>query len=259
MYNIYHPTDGYGRLGNAIFRYLATILLCKKYDLSYINNYSNQPVSIINDTIFEKIFIKNEPYEINNNILLNDFYQFDLYLEYKNELLEFINKYKNIHTIKTDINDKYNTYNLNDIIDNKLVYKYDLVLHIRLEDFVNIGEYINVIHIINLLNSISFENINTSAIVVNKPKTNFEIQYINTLYDWFNKNNKKCVIESNDVITDFHIMKQSNTIICSKSTLSWCATLLSTTITKCYFPNYKKSRFQIFNRPHTNTIYYNIG
>jgi hypothetical protein len=256
---IFHPNNGYGRLGNAIFRYFATILLCNKYNLSYTNNNHINKLLIVDDILFENIFINNININITNDILLNDFYQFNIYLKYKNEIIEFMNKYKNIHKIKTDHNDSYKIYNIIDLIDNKSVKIYDFVLHIRLEDFVNIGIYIKIEFIIKLLNNIDFSNINTVAIVIKKPNTSFELQYINILLNWFTTNNINCVIESNDIITDFQIMKQCSILLCSKSTLSWCAALLSNNLKLCYFPNYKHSKYQVFNKPHNNTIYYDIG
>jgi len=267
MYLIYHPPFGYGRLGNAIFRYFATIVLHYEYNIEYSNeidniNYTN--LIKINDNIFEQIVVNNKNNEknikINSNILLNDFYQFDIYLEYKNKIIRYMEKYKDIHLIKSDQNDNYNIYKISSLINNNKVNIYNYILHVRLEDFINIGTYIKVEYILKLLENIKKDNnIDNIGIVVKKISNEFEEKYINEITTWLNMNNIKYNIESNDVITDFQIMKQSNILICSKSTLSWCATIISTNIQKCYFPKYRKSRYQLFNRPHINTIYYDCG
>jgi hypothetical protein len=256
---IFHPPYGLGRLGNALFRYMATILLCNKYDLSYNSLYYNKEHTTLNDDTFEKIFVYNQSIDIKGPILLNEFYQFDIYIDHKNEIIEFMNKYKDNHYIKTDRKDNHNTYKISDIINNNNVPIYNTVLHIRLEDFVTANELINVYYIIELLKTINIDELNNMAIVVNKITTQFELNYINTLTNWLKENNINYNIESNDIITDFQIMKQCINFISSKSTLAWCASILSSSINKCYFPNYKKTRYQQFNRPHTNTLYYNIG
>lgn len=93
---------------------------------------------------------------------------------------------------------------------------------------------------------------------MNKPKSSFEMNYIEQIKEWFNNHDISIIIETNDVLTDFHIMKEANKLICSNSTLSWCAALLSDSIDICYMPNYKDSAHQTFKYPIKNTILYSI-
>ena len=66
-------------------------------------------------------------------------------------------------------------------------------------------------------------------------------------------------IESNDVIKDFQIMKNANILICSCSTLSWCASLFSNNLQKLYIPNYNNNRiYETFLKPIENIEKYNI-
>lgn len=69
---------------------------------------------------------------------------------------------------------------------------------------------------------------------MNKQVSSFEIRYIDNLKKWFYDNNICINIESNDILRDFHIMKNAKKLICSNSTISWCAALLSDKIEICY-------------------------
>jgi hypothetical protein len=54
-------------------------------------------------------------------------------------------------------------------------------------------------------------------------------------------------------------MKNAKVLICSCSTLSWCAALLSDTIFMVYFPNYtSRDIHTTFKKPINNTILYDF-
>ena len=63
-------------------------------------------------------------------------------------------------------------------------------------------------------------------------------------------------IEHNDTITDYYIMKEAETLICSKSTLSWCAAFFSNSIKKCYLPDYNEYSNSTCKFPIDNTELY---
>jgi hypothetical protein len=87
---------------------------------------------------------------------------------------------------------------------------------------------------------------------MNSPNTEIELRYIEYLHKHFNT-----TIESNDVITDYHIMKNAKMLICSPSTLSWAAAFFSETVQKVYMPNYPATRLhETFRKPIQNTIAY---
>ena len=144
---------------------------------------------------------------------------------------------------------------------------YDVVLHIRLEDKLQVFTQIDnktsnitlsLNSIKNLVDDIEFTS--NSCIVVNKPSDNFENNFINELVLYIKKKkNINIKIESNDILTDFHIMKNAQVLICSVSTISWCAALLSTNIKKCYMPDYPKevNEYGFCKNPIENTILYN--
>jgi hypothetical protein len=155
-------------------------------------------------------------------------------------------------TLTTDCND---TYNAIDLVNFESCNKYNIVIHLRLEDFIEISHAINPDVIKIILDEIILNYPNeTICFVLNSPKSDIEKKYINYL----TKNLKNYKIESNDVITDFAIMRNSRILVCSCSTLSWCASFLSNTLEKVYFPNYNNPDriHETFKQPISNTILY---
>lgn len=252
-----------GRLGNAVFRYFASTLFCILYDFERTENM-NECQLIMTDERFVEwslLILQNITPKIKvANYLFDGFYQHDnIFVKYKERIVNWIIAHPN-ELLWTDGNNEINCnfhydsvcYNNIDLIVNPYKNKYyDVVLHIRLEDFVENSHIIHPLSIVQVLNQINKTNI---CIVTNKLKTDFEEKYIaflNRFYDF--------VIESNDIIEDLHIMKNSKILICSLSTISWIAGFLSETIETVYFPNYKEKRIhETCKKPHKNTILYDF-
>ena len=132
--------------------------------------------------------------------------------------------------------------------------KYKNVLHIRLEDYVNYNMHLDVKRILDLLNKIIISD--SLCIVCKKPETKFEINYIKEIINCVLSKNLQIFTEHNDTITDYYIMKEAKLLICSKSTLSWCAAFFSDKINKCYVPDYEISYVRTFKYPIDNTELY---
>jgi len=174
-----------GRLGNAIFRYLACSIMCIFYDGNYvINNNDGNSVECSED-LFIQIkdkLLKNELLDIpyNCNIRMNCFYQHcSIYTTFKKEIQTFIiNNPK--HYILTDgINagDKqYEKFFMDEILNTPIHFnkRYKNVLHLRLEDFVTYNLYIPKERIIKLLEQEIITNTKQLCIVCKNPTTNFE-------------------------------------------------------------------------------------
>ena len=255
-----------GRLGNAIFRYLAASVLCIKYNGSYVVYGHNQ--AIIDDRAFLSIanaIINSKPVNLREgSFLVSGFYQHDeIYKLYKDKIIEFI--MKNNHYVLTDGieagDGMCQQYFMRDIIicpSNININVYDLVLHIRLGDQVQNKNSIPLDKILDLINNLTLLIApKTVGIVVENPKTIYELDYVRKIQQCLTMKYAgiDIVIESNDVLMDFHIIKNCKTLVCSISTLSWCAALLSSTITKCYMPRlYTKT-----TAPDHCTCYYPIN
>ncbi len=132
--------------------------------------------------------------------------------------------------------------------------KYKNVLHIRLEDFVTHNLYLKVERIIDLLKKNILSD--SLCIVCKEPVTEFEQSYINYIKDYLDSINIKIFIEHNNVLTDYYIMKEAELLICSKSTLSWCAAFFSDKTQKCYLPDYIETVNSTCKYPIDNTELY---
>jgi hypothetical protein len=138
----------------------------------------------------------------------------------------------------------------------KLNKIYEIVFHLRLEDFITLSHVMNPESLSKILDNYKDKQI---CFVVNKITTKLEEKYI----DFFMKR-YDIVLESNDVITDYHIMKNAKILCCSCSTLSWIAAFFSVTVELVYFPNYEYSHgnedryHERFKKPIENTVLYDF-
>jgi len=252
-----------GRLGNAIFRYLASSvfsIIYKTDRIQFLDENYQQVLknnhSVMTDDFFigwkELIEYGTEPnMGINKIYLFNGYFQHDnIYVKYKTELLKYIERNKEDLLISevAGVADVYFSKNLIEKPPNTRTY--DVVVHLRLEDFVELGQVIHPESIKSVLDTIRAPSY---CFVVNKPKTDVELKYLEYFKKRFN-----VVVESNDVITDYHIMRNAKTLICSCSTLSWAAALLSVTVEKVYMPNYQRTDrpHETFRKPIENTVAY---
>lgn len=248
-----------GRLGNAIYRYMAAAIICIVYNGNYIVNI--RQTNNLTDNDFYNIFINNNKRNL-NSINLVGYYKHDkIYNYYKEAIKKFIRD-NPTHYILTDGikagDSNCQKFYMSDIIKTATNFKkkYELVLHLRLEDFVTHNLYIKKERIVELLDKIELSN--KICIVCNKPETEFEINYIKYIIDFLKNKDVNTIIESNDVLTDYYIMKEAKILICSKSTLSWCAAFFSENIQVCYFPDYNIERPDAVTckKPIDDTILY---
>lgn len=246
-----------GRLGNSIFRLLANIVFLIVYDIDegeilYSYRDKNYDIEVTDDFFVNwsnailngKIPIINK----NSTLYFTGYYQHDkIFLYFRPHIIEYINKHPNL-LLLTDRNEKYMA---NELINYKLEKNHKIVLHIRLEDFIQINQVLNPLYISKILDDIIAEtNNNNICIVVNQPKSEIENNYI----DFFKKK-YDVIVESNDPIKDYNIMKNAEFLICSYSTLSWCAAFFSDTIKSVYIPNYKESLHQTFKTLNNSKLY----
>lgn len=241
-----------GRLGNSIFRLLANVVFLIVYDIDgeiiYNNFNCTKTISddyfckwadnILNGKIYDTI-------DKNSIILFDGFYQHDkIYSFFRPQIIDYLKKHPNL-LLLTHFTDNYKVGDLFHT-SNK---QYDIVIHIRLEDFIQINQVLNPLTICKILD----ENINNNkniCLVLNQPTEEIEFKYIN-----YFKNKYNIIVESNDPITDFHIMKNAETLICSYSTLSWCAAYFSDSVKQVYIPNYNISLHQTFKILPNSKLY----
>ena len=251
----------WSRLGNAMFRYLASIIFTLYYDATITPDgcdlnaeigeyeYIDWMNSISNGIIPEL--------DANAKYKLGGYYQHDaLIKKHKTQIIEYIQNHP-----EDRLYDHFGVYHLSgNIIRPDNPYKiYDIVVHLRLEDFVEIGMIVQPRCISDVLDQIYIKYPgSTVAFVLKAPTTEFEKKYVDYFRARYN-----IVVESNDVVTDYHILRSARVLVSSMSTLCWMATLMSDTVEELYFPDYKNIAgycwpHQTVYKPIENTIYYKI-
>ena len=251
-----------GRLGNVIFRYLAMVLFAIVYDAEIVEN--DTPNVVVNDDSFIEWMsatLEGLSVSLQKDLVYGfvGYFQHDaIYVKYRQQIIEYIRKHPNDKLItdgqtaaRPDFDYPVQTYEAGMLLTHPTGIKktYDTVLHLRLEDFIQNGSVIHPESVKNIMDKVAADSY---CVVVNYPKTDLELHYIDYLKKHF-----KIHIESNDIITDFHIMKNAKTLICSCSTVSWAAAFFSDTLQRLYMPNYPNSRIhETFRKPIDNTIVY---
>lgn len=238
----------------------------------YINKSNEHGLYVKNRIIIDDnnfINMVNDNNLKNYNLLMIGYFQFDyIYNYYKKDILSFIHNNSHNHFIRTatynrilvDNHQKMLIANvINDIqLDEKKMY--DLVIHVRLGDFYGTDDFIEYEYYEKIFEKIDFSN-KRCVLLTQKPEYENDILFLKKCLSWFNRNNISINIESNDLITDFNIMKNAKEVVCSMSTLSWCACYLSNNIEKCYMPNYNfdhLDRNTYFKNPIKNTYLYDV-
>jgi hypothetical protein len=196
--------------------------------------------------------------EETRNFMFYGYYQHDkIFTKFKTQIINWIYTHPD-ELLWTDGNDENINYFNYDSISYKNILLlinpyppklYDVVVHLRLEDFIGNSDVIHPKSIKDVLDKINNKDI---CLVVNKPTTEIENKYINYFRKFYN-----ITLESNSVIEDYHIMKNAKILVCSCSTLSWIAGFLSTRVNTVYFPNYPNRQVhETFKSPIENTILY---
>jgi GR25 family glycosyltransferase involved in LPS biosynthesis len=258
--------DGYNTLG-----YIKSdIDISKLGTTPYINDevgggiYVKNTKIVNEDNFFKYINTDVSKLPDNRNISLHGYFQYDhIYLQNKSYILEFIEQHKNVHQIRTDDETYLTKYIIDDmVLDSSKIY--ENVIHIRLGDFNGRPDFIETEYLIRLLDNIKDIFYNKTAIVIETPTTESDIEYLNTVIEWFKENNIPVpVVESNDMLTDYNIMKQAKLIVSSMSTLCWMAAYFSKSLEKIYMPNYNFFEIEdrkngCFKMPIQNTILYDV-
>jgi GR25 family glycosyltransferase involved in LPS biosynthesis len=259
-------SDGYNTLG-----YIKGDIDISKLGMTpYINEDTNEGIYVKNIKIInEDNYFKYMNTDIskilgNRNISLHGYFQYDhIYLQNKSYILEFVEQNKNVHQIRTDDETYLTKHVIDDIIlDSSKIY--ENVIHIRLGDFNGRPDFIEIEYLLRLFNNIKDIFYNKTAIVIETPTSDVDIEYLNMVLEWFKENNIPVpVIESNDMLTDYNIMKQAKIIVSSMSTLCWTAAYFSKSLEKIYMPNYnffdiEDRKNGYFKMPIQNTILYDV-
>jgi hypothetical protein len=265
-----------GRTSNNLFQYFAAKILEKLlnskssqitiFEYKFINEINlndYQIKTIIDDFTFKFLYtqFKKGNFNIINNINKDSIIVLDGYFQWDFLLLE--NK-EFIQSLFVDTNDQINTqYNIGQFIKEINDPKYinffnedDLVLHLRLDDFINEGYNSFVIHpnsYIDIIEKIqkqySFKNI---YVVVDKLRKKYEYEYINKLKNKFN-----IIILNGTLFEDFAKIYHAKNILCNNSTFCWIPAFIGKSKLN-WMPDKNTCDNQSFFKINENTINYPI-
>jgi hypothetical protein len=211
-----------GRTGNNIFQYLGAEIIKYIYNFDIIKRTTiiDNNLYLIDDNKYTEItknfMANNKKLEENRNILIRAYCQkSDILLYLRPYLIKYFNEIN--HTILNSnykISDLYNhisSYNMD-------VSNDDLVLHLRLDDFIHNNNPPNIFsksELADYLDTIPFKKL---YIVCDKIRYEWEKNYI----DFF-KNRYDVVMVSGSMLDDFTFIKNAKRAVISQSTLSWIA------------------------------------
>jgi hypothetical protein len=226
MKTIYFKLNG--RFGNNIFQYFASEIIKKIYNFNEIKIYNNEQnireIIVIDDVLFKKIgteYIKGNfsiVYSLINtekDILMDGYFQrSEIFYYFREYLFNIFNKDN-----KSLIN---NSYSISDIVNHNMSHyiipeENDLIVHLRLDDFIGDLQIFDPEQIIEIINKIKYENL---YIVCDNIKKDWEFKYISK----FNSLNPMFI--SYSMLDDFNFMRKAKKILVSASTFSWLAAFL---------------------------------
>lgn len=210
-----------GRLGNNMIQYSLGRYIAenKGYELNYseIGNTSTKEMFSLFKETNRHISGKNVTENIltlGYNNLDNNIHKYDIELLLNHiggiELKGFFQKYDLFFNHK----DIIKSYFLYDTTNLKTSKDYDVVIHIRLGDYVSLNHFIHPDKIYNLYKNLDFLN----ALIISDDPNSY-------LLSKFLQDNT-CVVQKNSILQDLHYMATSKNIIISQSTFSWWGSYL---------------------------------
>jgi len=236
-----------GRLGNNMIQYsIAKFISDKKNEKLCYTKIGNTSTDVMFN-IFPKTIINNDNNFTNHNTRIFGYDSLDNQIQNFNinELLEydgdiclngFFQKkdffFNNYEIIKT-----YFQYDYKNLINSN---EYDVVIHLRLGDYVTLNHYIDPNKIYTLYKNLNFKK---SLILTDEPNS--------SLLELFKKD-PYCHIESNSILQDLHYMATSKNIIISQSTFSWWGSYFNSTA-NIYVP-YSENNYPWSLEPNIDDI-----
>jgi hypothetical protein len=169
-----------------------------------------------------------------NIVIIGWFQKSDYYLPYRDYLISTL---KNSDDYWLDHDEPKKRRNIKDYLQtqyNQSLNENDVVMSLRLDDFIHFGSEISdILPVEYYLNILDKEMVKGGRlfIVSDKIRLDWEKEYV----EYFRKWNP--IMVSDELETDFALMRDCPILIHSNSTLCWMASFLSEKKTKRYIPN----------------------
>lgn len=237
---------GGGRLGNSIFRYMAACVFQIVYGaerITSLNGGGGGDIGIVSEEMFagwaaetlragapkirnDKTYYFSEFYQINN-----------IYQYYRAEIIKHMKSHCDDAMPVLGAGENETEYVGNIFVAPAAAApRAEVVFHIRLEDFITNKDVILPASIEWILQRYlgGADAVPAEAICfVGTPlRTDLERRYI----AYFTEKYGIRYQSSDDLMVDFHTMMNARVLVCSLSTLSWCASFLSDVVERVYFP-----------------------
>ena len=260
----------YGGFGNAVFNVLGTILLNVLFpDLEMISFETMEEIEEYKQTatkIDDDFFLEIVNAKIQNNTDLlttqnywnNSYCQYDeIYVRYRQQIIDYILAHPQE---KIFAGHTYRFFPIRDIISVQETERYDVLLHLRLGDFVALGWVIHPESIRQVFTKVLLlENLYEKkiGIMVDYRKTELEEKYVEYMLE-------VCpaaeILENNDLMTDYNMLRNAKHVIASCSTFSWISVLFAQENQTVSFPNYEhRWQHEQFRRTHDRFTSYDIS
>lgn len=247
-----------GRLGNALFRYMAFIMLHLRYGFSRTMRgvMGGERRIYVKDDDFLDVckgrfaplteFLRRSSY--GGMVVLSGYFQKDVYATRARDIWEYMCAHSEdmlFGTVPVYSGERLVRYDPISYCVRDLVMprgdvpKYDIVIHIRLEDFINAGVVIHPESLDAVISCImgdvsGYARVCFLVACGNEAFGEIEKKYIR----YFLEKYPFICVEHNDVMTDFHIMMNARILVCSLSSLCWCAAILSSCAEIVYMPEH---------------------
>jgi hypothetical protein len=240
----------YGRFANNFFQYFASQIIKKIFNYNEVKQLPYNPGNClyINNKKFKEICeldMQGKSYDISSyqNIYMDGFFQrSEIFLHYKDYIMSLFNE-NNTAQINESVSIRdivlYNTKHI--ILD-----EYDLVIHLRLDDFKLTKEIFEPKELKDILKTISFKNL---YIICDTIKEQWEQDYIENFKE-FNP-----IILSGNILDDFKLMMTCKKLMISASTYSWMASYLNKNLIELYIPyNRRHGEEQNLAEPNNSAV-----
>jgi len=269
----------YDGFGNAVFNTLGTILLKILFPttieivsfetMEEIEEYKTTAIQINDDFFLEIVNAKIERYteilDTDKNYWLSAYCQYDeIYVRYRKQIVDYILAHPQEKIFAGHTN---RFFPIRDIVSLKETERYDVLLHLRLGDFIRLGWAIHPESIhscfsktssFDLASAKSFDRNQKIGIMVDHRNTELEKKYVEYMLE-------VCptaeILENNDILTDYNLLRNAKHVIASCSTFSWIAVLFAQQENQTVsFPNYEhRWGFEQFRRTHDRFTEYDIS
>jgi len=231
--------DGRGRFGNNLIQYFAVKIFCKYFtNYKYVlhkNDLSN-PITITETQFYKCLENGQQIIALSNaDIFLEGFFQDISFLSKHRDFI------KTLYTVNNNNIINYHHYEKKMVIKDLIIRikdedkpgSHDLVMHLRLDDFIHQGHNSNILDVNYYIEAVVESNCdkkwNTIWIVVDKLNNEFDKKYVDFLLKSLNNhhNIRNIKLHQKSFLEDWTFCIKSTSFISSNSSFALTAILLS--------------------------------